>query len=330
MTSQTTNSIENVSFCANDQESISDLWQALFQSSPVGILLFDDFAQLIAANRMIFKYFNQPETSVAGALFGNFFQCKAAVDGNGICGEMPDCQRCLIRGLISGVLASGKEISNAELEHEFTLNGRDNKKWFSINATPIRHQDAYYVAVSLVDITKVKHRERELVQLGITDELTGLYNRRFIMNQLNLVLTHAHQHKVPFSIALLDIDNFKNFNDRYGHLSGDEVLREFAETIRSNIRYSDFAGRFGGEEFLIILPGCKKDAGQKIINRIASQMLNVKSFTSEEEVTFSGGFVEVPEGFDELLDSHSLFAKADRLLYVAKANGKNQIEAMTL
>jgi len=311
----------------NMVDSAEDLLYALFQHSPVGTIIFDDQLKLIEANHVVFSLFNQPELSIRGKLFGNTFKCKVAVEANGVCGKTTECRNCTLRNALTDVIQTGKGFENAELQHDFNINGRADKMWFSINATPVKHMNDNFAVVTLVNITQIKKREEKLVILGITDELTGLFNRRFILEQLVNQLKRNDQTQNTLSVVLLDIDDFKGINDTYGHLTGDEVLRTFSEIIKSSIRYSDFAGRYGGEEFLVILPECNQQNGRKIFERISDKLSDHQIQGIHEPITFSAGLVEVAGGTDLNPDSFTVLAKVDKLLYKAKTNGKNRIES---
>jgi diguanylate cyclase (GGDEF)-like protein len=307
----------------NDVDSADDLFYALFQNSPVGTILIDDENQLLDANRYIFKYFNQEVQPVRGQLFGNMFNCDTVAESDGICGRQKDCQSCLIRLSLNNAIATGVGFEGAELTHHFHINGRSDTKWFSVSATPVKHQDKNYAVVTLVDITERKRREETLVLLGITDELTGLYNRRYIMDQIKKKV-EANSRK-PLVVVMLDIDNFKRINDTYGHLTGDEVLRTLSVIIKKSIRYSDLAGRYGGEEFLILLPDSEKQTGIQIIERISERLREKSISITESPVTFSAGAIEVLS--ESKIDYLEVIAKADALMYTAKVNGKNRIES---
>jgi diguanylate cyclase (GGDEF)-like protein/PAS domain S-box-containing protein len=304
-------------------EMAEDLFYALFQGSPVGTILIDQENALLDANRFIFKYFNQNEQPVKGKRFGNLFHCETVYESGNTCGSQEACQKCLIRNALNRVVANGERFDDFELAHEFRLNGRKDIKWFSVSATPVKHQDDFYAVVTFVDITEQKHREETLVLLGITDGLTGLYNRRFIMEQIK-----QQAGKTPrstYSLAMLDIDNFKQINDTYGHLTGDSVLQALAEIITNSIRYSDFAGRYGGEEFLILFPETTEQAARMIVDRISHRLKEHIFATIPRKITFSAGVIE---GSSDNPASHlDMIGKADELMYQAKVNGKDRIES---
>src|SRR5580765_3144862 len=149
------------------------------------------------------------------------------------------------------------------------------------------------------------------------DELTGSFNRRCIMRMLDDEIARAHRSQTPCSIALIDLDWFKRINDSYGHPTGDEVLRTFAITVFANIRNFDRFGRYGGEEFLLVLPDTLGDGAAHILDRLRVIIadLDWSAFSPDMRVTISAGVATLRP--DETEDS--LLARADNALYAAKA-----------
>jgi diguanylate cyclase len=171
-----------------------------------------------------------------------------------------------------------------------------------------------------VELNEAYKRIEELAEL---DELTGSFNRRCIMRMLDDEIARAHRSKTPCSIALIDLDWFKRINDAYGHPIGDEVLRAFAITMFANIRNVDRFGRYGGEEFLLVLPDTACDDATRLLDRLRAIVadLDWSAFSPGMRVTISAGVTmlnqnETPDTF---------LARADRALYAAKARGRNRI-----
>jgi len=166
---------------------------------------------------------------------------------------------------------------------------------------------------------------KNLKENAILDPLTGVYNKRQILNFLEKFLANFVRYKKdPFSIMMLDIDYFKKINDTYGHLAGDFVLKEFVKIIKNKIRSSDILGRFGGEEFILILPNTKVSGALKLAMRIKDEVENyVFEYGKENiKVTTSIGITSV-----SLNDSvESLLERVDEALYDAKRKGRNRIE----
>ena len=170
---------------------------------------------------------------------------------------------------------------------------------------------------------KLKQAYKRIEELAELDELTGSFNRRCIMRMLDDEIARAHRSQAPCSIALIDLDWFKRINDGYGHPTGDEVLRTFAITVFANIRNIDRFGRYGGEEFLLVLPDTLGDSAANILDRLRAIIagLDWSAFSPDMRVTISAGVATLRP--DETEDS--LLARADNALYAAKARGRNRI-----
>ena len=170
---------------------------------------------------------------------------------------------------------------------------------------------------------ELKAANKRIEELAELDELTGSFNRRCIMRMLDDEIARASRLKTPCAIALIDLDWFKRVNDHYGHPTGDEVLRTFAIAVFANIRHIDRFGRYGGEEFLLVLPDTPDDEAVRTLNRLRAIIadLDWSAFSPGMQVTISAGVAtlkpdETPETF---------LARADSALYIAKARGRNRI-----
>jgi diguanylate cyclase (GGDEF)-like protein len=170
---------------------------------------------------------------------------------------------------------------------------------------------------------ELKAANKRIEELAELDELTGSYNRRCIMRMLDDEIARAQRINTPCSIALIDLDWFKRINDAYGHPIGDEVLRTFAITVFANIRNIDRFGRYGGEEFLLVLPDTSNDVAARILDRLRAIIadLDWSAFSPGMRVTISAGVATLRP--DETADT--FLARADNALYAAKAQGRNRI-----
>jgi diguanylate cyclase (GGDEF)-like protein len=172
----------------------------------------------------------------------------------------------------------------------------------------------------------IQRQTRALEQAAVTDQLTGLYNRRHLIEVLQLEIARCERHGGEFAVAVMDVDHFKNFNDTRGHLAGDEVLVSISETLRSSCRRIDTLARFGGEEFVVVLPNADLDHGREACQRLRYTVEH-KEFPGEETqpggtVTISIGVASYPAdgtSFDQLL------AVADERLYASKKAGRNRV-----
>jgi len=170
---------------------------------------------------------------------------------------------------------------------------------------------------------KLREAYKRIEELAELDELTGSFNRRCIMRMLGDEIARAHRISTPCSIALIDLDWFKRINDAYGHPTGDEVLRTFAITVFANIRNIDRFGRYGGEEFLLVLPETPDDSAARMLERLRAIIsdLDWSAFSPGMQVTMSAGVATLRP--DENPDT--FLARADSALYAAKARGRNRI-----
>lgn len=189
------------------------------------------------------------------------------------------------------------------------------------------------IASSIITITAcyaikyiVTSRDYEhTYKLAVTDGLTEMYNHRYFQEQMKNNIENAKRYNVPFSLIMVDIDFFKKFNDKYGHQSGDAVLRQVAQTIKKNIRSTDIPCRYGGEEMSVILTNTKKEEAAIVAQKICEAVRNKEFELATGDwthVTISLGVATMPfdgEGVQELIEY------ADKCLYIAKENGRNQV-----
>jgi diguanylate cyclase (GGDEF)-like protein len=194
---------------------------------------------------------------------------------------------------------------------------------FSVHASRIKNALGKLVgsAALLRDVTEEKRLEEELRRLSNTDGLTALYNRRHLDESLQSELERARRYHLPLSILMFDIDHFKKFNDTYGHDQGDRVLQTVAVTLRGALRNQDYPCRYGGEEFVAILPNTAKAGAYSLAERLRKdvEQTNVNGL----KVTISIGVAEFPD-FD-VADAAKLIEAADAAMYTAKKSGRNRV-----
>jgi diguanylate cyclase (GGDEF)-like protein len=176
-------------------------------------------------------------------------------------------------------------------------------------------------AAMAIENAKLHH---ETLQMAITDALTGLYNRRYFEQVLPQELDRASRYGQTFGLLMIDVDNFKNFNDSYGHPMGDRILATISSSIEKALRSVDFAFRYGGEEITVILPEATRKSACKVAERIRQRVEKdtgkLMRGTLKEPITVSVGAACYPiDG----ISADQLVARADDLLYLAKASGKN-------
>lgn len=178
-------------------------------------------------------------------------------------------------------------------------------------------------------VEDLRQSVQESLELAVTDSLTGLYNRRYLGSQMTRLFETSAQRREPLSVMVLDVDHFKKVNDTLGHDVGDEVLRAIADRMSRTIRAMDLACRYGGEEFVCVLPETGRDGAGTIAERVRQEIANtpVKLADGREiPVTISIGVgVHLPEDTSD--SPQRLLKRADDALYRAKAAGRNQVMA---
>jgi len=211
------------------------------------------------------------------------------------------------------LLRQSKDFRKNRLENKFQWDGKDELN--------ILGQSLELARVSIVElIGTLEEKNEELETLHITDSLTGLYNRHKLDWELLSEINRADRFEYSFGVILLDIDYFKSVNDTYGHLVGDDVLIDLAKILKENTRQTDIVGRWGGEEFLIIVPKADEEGIKKLAETLRAAIENhifnlVKTKTASFGVTL---FID-----NDCIDT--MIARADKALYVAKEQGRNQV-----
>ena len=193
----------------------------------------------------------------------------------------------------------------------------EEERYFLIYAR--HHGD--FIVVTLDDITRMVEYERQLEEISQKDYLTGIYNRRSVESFLSGEIKRADRYGRPLSVILFDIDDFKKVNDTFGHDVGDEVLKEVVKTTLRCLRSTDVMGRWGGEEFLVVLPETDLEGAIALAERIR-KAIGDRKFEKVGSVTVSLGVADYKKG-ESVFD---LVKKVDRALYRAKERGKNRTE----
>jgi diguanylate cyclase (GGDEF)-like protein len=219
-----------------------------------------------------------------------------------------------------------------EVEDYFPGLGEEGR-WLFFTATPISDANGVMLGAvqTLQDITERKKVENELREsekryreLSITDSLTKLYNSRHFFRQLRQEIERAKRYEEPLSLILLDIDNFKGYNDTYGHLEGDRVLAVLSEVIKTNLRSADSAYRYGGEEFTVILPETECENAGLVAERLRKSFEDTVLSPlprSKVHMTVSVGVTQYVTGEEDSV----LIKRADAAMYTAKTSGKNRV-----
>ena len=179
------------------------------------------------------------------------------------------------------------------------------------------------ISAKLVAGSRVLELDRRLTSAAECDALTGVLNRRSLTSNMGRLFRHCERLKQPVSMIMVDIDHFKSINDRHGHLAGDAILVRIAEILKGAFRSSDHIYRFGGEEFVVLLPNCDLTGAALCAERCRAEIESHKFVDALENVTASSGIAERQP--DEL--PMQLLDRADGLLYASKSKGRNLVTA---
>lgn len=178
-------------------------------------------------------------------------------------------------------------------------------------------------------IRKVKEYASKIEEYAITDDLTGAFNRRSIFEFISKEISRSNRYEYDFSLVICDIDQFKEVNDTYGHTVGDAALRHFVDILQANMRKEDILGRFGGEEFMIILPQTDNLKAKRVTEKLRLALektpleVEENGAVKEIKVTASFGLVTYDEKIDKTSDE--IYARADKAVYEAKEQGRNRV-----
>jgi diguanylate cyclase (GGDEF)-like protein len=191
---------------------------------------------------------------------------------------------------------------------------------------PVRRNDEIGFATTVFNemVANLKLSQTKLEQLATTDPLTGLNNRKRVMSILGDHYKYYRRYKTEFSVLMLDVDHFKDVNDTYGHQAGDMVLKQVAELFNENLRNVDSAGRYGGEEFLVILAESGGDESIQAAERIRKAVANHVVIYEDQEIQ-----VRISVGIGQIHkqdgDEQQILRRADMALYRAKNQGRNRV-----
>jgi len=325
-------------------ETVTDFSRAIastLQTSQVMTLLSAAFQNSIEA-----------DTYFVGVRDGDEMQLDLLFDD----GEYYENQRVKLEGSLSGwVLNNQQSLFLPDLRKEVNLPGvrlvlagrhKTSLSWMGV---PMQGQSVNGIiaissyhpnAFERADLELLKtlaqhaaqaidnsHQHAQVEFQSRLDSLTNIYNHGYFLKLLNDQWAQAKQEHQPLSVIMLDIDHFKQYNDIYGHLAGDEILRNLCSLIKGHLKRTDAVGRWGGEEFVISLPNANGKQAQQIAERIRSSMLKLSLHNYEQTTipvpTISQGIAVYPLEADAVMN---LIDLADKRLYVAKERGRNQVE----
>lgn len=239
-------------------------------------------------------------------------------------------------------------VFNRELELDDSFDGAHARDGKPLNDVERQLVGEVFDLLRLADDTDARLRELEervssltvenmnlvakvglLSEISARDSLTGLYNRWYVMEKIDSEMNRAVRHGHPMSVMMLDLDHFKEINDSFGHPAGDRVLQFVGQVLKESCRIYDVPGRYGGEEFCIVLPDTPVSGTQHVGKRIMDRLANSPQRVGEDSVTVTAsiGIAGMNSVADEgVMSGGALLERADRALYSAKNHGRNRME----
>ncbi len=230
-------------------------------------------------------------------------------------------QHCFVRRIL-------KEQDAIEEEDARIVGGCGKAARMVVTAAPVRDGEGKIIGGMEVlrDVSLLETANKDLKQLADNDELTGLSRRHVLFRALEKEAARNSRHGNPFSVLMIDIDDFKRYNDRFGHQAGDEVLRTVGRILREEARQEDTVARYGGEEFVSVLAESGPDRARAVAERMVERIRESTALEAPdgEPVTVSVGIAACDDD-GSVCDAYSMIREADDVLYQAKRAGKNTV-----
>ncbi len=299
------------------QEAELELLRSVVANTPDQIYIVYASGEVIDVYLGNERLFNAGYDRMKGKNYGEFFSAR-------VCG--------ITQSIIGKALETGEPqfVTYSIKPSEIYIEGNDHPDdvfWFEARVIPLFLPSfpEPLIMWNARDITEKVKLGKEIKILVDHDELTGTYNRRFFMSYLGACYSRFKRYKDQTSLLMLDIDNFKECNDTYGHGAGDRVIQKVAENCAGKLRESDIFGRIGGEEFAAILPHTDLESASVLAERLRKAVESEECLVSDEDSIR----VTISIGISQFLESDSkevtLLSRADKAMYASKRNGKNRV-----
>jgi len=281
--------------------------------SGTGLVVLNTDNTILFYNTTFAEMFKSTEKSMAGKHFDEVL--------NWVCNHLkgPNIEFNSLKEWLHDV----HKMQRSNQHRQFDLELTDGRQ-LSISAQ--NHVNGNFI-ILCSDNTKQKNTELalrdaqiELQRLAFTDDLTGLANRRYFMQQLEREINRSRRNHHPLCLAMLDIDFFKSINDNFGNAIGEKILMHFSQFLQTHFRASDIVGRLGGEEFAILLPDTTSDDAFQVMDRAIHSLTNEN--LSDIQYSFSAGLASFPD--DLTIDSSWLLTQANKALQIAKTSGRSK------
>lgn len=278
--------------------------EKVFEEMRDGVVVVDQDARLVDFNRRSVQLFPKMTQKNIGVSITDLF------DG------YPE---------VPGLVARGRSKPSEEIE--IRMEGRTGQVFFRVSYKPLYESGGRETGsiLTFTDVTAQKRFMDKLERLATMDELTGIYNRRHLTKLGKIEIQRFSRSGLPLALLIMDLDHFKAINDTWGHHSGDRVLKAFAVSVKQNIRAMDIFGRFGGEEFMIIMPDTPGQKAVETAERICRLVENLSVAFDDRAIHFTVSIGVSGTLGRKDINLETVTQEADRALYIAKNRGRNQV-----
>ncbi|NPA72201.1 MAG: diguanylate cyclase [Gammaproteobacteria bacterium] len=277
------------------------------------IIFVSDRTGIVEANQHFFEFYTEVESLEAFLKkYGCISETFAAEEG-------------YLQKTMAGVTWYEYVANHPSVNHIAKIYQAGEPHYFRVKVTSMHSLDKVLFTILLLDITREELYKEQLEQLSLTDALTGISNRLYFNRNLRKEIQRAHRYQTPLSLIMFDVDHFKQVNDTFGHDVGDRVLIELSNLVQSQLRDTDMLCRFGGEEFMIILPETELSEAQQTAERLREIIANSSSEEFPTPLTVSFGVAHITKWDSE----KTLLKRIDQALYLAKERGRNRVVLAT-
>ncbi len=278
----------------------------IFEGMRDGVLVLNNHGQIIDFNKRIIDIFPTISQSSIGKMAVNEFSEYSPVKN----------------------MLEDRQLNNVEV----SITRDNNTAYYQVVRSDLINRSNKPVGdvITFYLITEIKELLVQLEELATHDGLTGVNNRRHFLQLAEQELSRVNRYGSYFSVIILDLDNFKNINDEYGHLIGDEILKKVANTCLSTLRKSDIFGRFGGEEFVFLLPETNMTDGRFMAERVRKAIAGITFDELQLDIQVTASFGVASIGDQKSVKLKDMLRSADQALYRAKASGRNKVCAALL
>jgi diguanylate cyclase (GGDEF)-like protein len=312
-------------FSLNDLKESNDFLNVLVDNLVSAVFIVDKNIRVQSFNDSFKALFHKPEEQILGELCGNALGCSYVINEGKDCGSTSNCGACMLRNSLVKAFSLKVPAFKERLTRKFYIDEKEVLKYFMYTSKYVVFNGEEMVLVLVDDITELMTANLELKKMAVTDGLTELYNHKHIYFKLEEEISRARRYGTTLSLLMMDIDYFKRINDNYGHQTGDKTLIAVGKLIRDIIRDVDYAGRYGGEEFMIILPQTQLKNACATAERIRKKVESHHFEEIKEPVTLCVGTAELILETEKPETALKLIDRADKLLYQAKQAGRNRV-----